>query len=336
MSLRDILMPGSIRKLADAVRAIVGALEFIQTGEEIPVRFRRRLAPVVIGQDGFLPPARGIVWDLRTKHPGGYYLPLDLSAPLPTHLNTSAYFDALGDDYPDQSFATKSIMAPSSLPTWTSRSWSAPTSSRLPTVCQRRQELRRSRSLGYAEFSNNEESALVRGTSAAGTVDVQLAIVAAFLTTFRHSGSRKTDLLDHTATDVNAASRTRRNVKWRIRGVTYDSPSVVALRHLRKGDCAVLLPGSTKNDPFALHFGDRPTYLPFLPDDPTNAAFRLQQPELLCPVPASSRRWSPLFCSDDTSRSLTHAQAGGTFNALATLAPGSAAAMALSLRSGRV
>ena len=64
MSLRDILMPGSIRKLADAVRAIADALEFIQTGEEIPVRFRRRLAPVVIGQDGFLPSARGIVWDL--------------------------------------------------------------------------------------------------------------------------------------------------------------------------------------------------------------------------------------------------------------------------------
>ena len=28
---------------------------------------------------------------------------LDFSTPLPTHLNTSAYFDALGDDYPDQS-----------------------------------------------------------------------------------------------------------------------------------------------------------------------------------------------------------------------------------------
>ena len=74
MSLRDILTPGSIRKLADAVRGIADALEFIQTGEEIPVRFRRRLAPVVIGQDGFLPSARGIVWDLRTKHPDGYYL----------------------------------------------------------------------------------------------------------------------------------------------------------------------------------------------------------------------------------------------------------------------
>ena len=39
-------------------------------------------------------------------------------------------------------------------------------------------ELRRLRSLGYFEFNNNEESAYVRATGAAGTVDVQLAIVA--------------------------------------------------------------------------------------------------------------------------------------------------------------
>ena len=159
---------------------------------------------------------------------------------------------------------------------------------------------------------------------------------AAFLTTLRHSGSRKADLLDHTAADFSAASMTRRNLKWRISGVTYDSPPAVALRDLRVGDCAILLPGCTKSDPFALHFGDRPMYLPFLPDDPTNAAFRLQQLELLCPVPASSRRRCPLFCSDDTSRSLTHAQADNTFNALATLALGPAVAMTLSLHSGRV
>ena len=68
MSLRDILMGGSIRKLAAAVLAIVDALKFMQRGEEIPVRIRRRLAPVVIGQDGFLPAAQGIVWDLSLIH----------------------------------------------------------------------------------------------------------------------------------------------------------------------------------------------------------------------------------------------------------------------------
>ena len=42
---------------------------------------------------------------------------------------------------------------------------------------------------------------------------------AAFLTILRHSGSRKADLLDHSAADFNAASMTRRNLKWRISGV---------------------------------------------------------------------------------------------------------------------
>ena len=161
---------------------------------------------------------------------------------------------------------------------------------------------------------------------------------AAFRTILRHSGFRNSDLLDHSAADFNAASMTRRNLKWRISGVkfAYESPPAVALGDLRAGDCAILIPGCTKSDPFALHFGDRPMCTPNLPGDPTNAAFRLQQLELLCPVPASSRRRPPLFCSDDTPRSLTHAQADGTFNATETLALGPAVAMTLSLHSGRV
>ena len=159
---------------------------------------------------------------------------------------------------------------------------------------------------------------------------------AAFLTTLRHSGSRKADLLDHSDADFDAASMSRRNLKWRIRGVLYENPPSVALRDLGPGDCAVLIPGCTKSDPFALHFGDRPIYLPYLPDDPTNAASRLQQLELLCPVPAASRRRVPLFCADEISRPLTHAQADNTFNALANIALGPAVAMTISLHSGRV
>ena len=179
MSLRDILMPGSIHKLANAVRAIVDALEFIQRGEEIPVRLRRRLAPVDVGQDGFLPSARGVVWDLRTKHPDGYYLPLDFSAPLPTYLNTSAYFDALGNDYPDQSFRHQAKYGALFFADLDLRIVVCPHLLSLADgFANVDKELRRLRSLGYVEFNNNEESALVRGTSAAGTVDVQLVIVA--------------------------------------------------------------------------------------------------------------------------------------------------------------
>ena len=100
MSLRDILMPGSIRKLADAVRAITDALRFIQRGDlgALPASPRA----------GRHQPGRFLA--LRSLHRLGSatqtprrILPLDFSAPLPTHLHTSAYFDALGDDHPDQS-----------------------------------------------------------------------------------------------------------------------------------------------------------------------------------------------------------------------------------------
>ena len=55
---------------------------------------------IVIGQDGFDDAARGVVWDLRSRHPDGHFLPLAFEEPITPHLNTDAMFDALGDDYP--------------------------------------------------------------------------------------------------------------------------------------------------------------------------------------------------------------------------------------------
>ena len=69
----------------------------------VPRELQAQLKTVVIGQVGFVKAARGIVWDLRQRHPDGYFMPLDFDAPLNTHLNTTALFDALGDDFPDQS-----------------------------------------------------------------------------------------------------------------------------------------------------------------------------------------------------------------------------------------
>ena len=69
----------------------------------VPRELQGQLKTIVIGQDGFVKAARGIVWDLRQRHPDGYFMPLDFDAPLNTHLNTQAVFDALGDDFPDQS-----------------------------------------------------------------------------------------------------------------------------------------------------------------------------------------------------------------------------------------
>ena len=162
------------------------------------------------------------------------------------------------------------------------------------------------------------------------------ASFAALLTTLRHTGARKADLLSYDDDDFDHSSMTRANLKWRISGSTYSSPLPIALRDLQRGDCAIIVPGCTKSDPFALHFGDKPMYLPYLPNDPTNAAARLASLEICCSVPATSRRRYPLFCADDVTRPLTHAQADNTFNSLATKALGPAVATTVSLHSGRV
>ena len=101
MALRDIFMPGSIRKPADAARAIIGTLEFMQRGEAIPAG-----ALPASPRAGRHRPGRSSA--LRSWHClgyylplDGYYLPLDFPAPLLTHLHTLAYFGALGDDCSD-------------------------------------------------------------------------------------------------------------------------------------------------------------------------------------------------------------------------------------------
>ena len=68
----------------------------------------RTAKPLIIGQDGFQPKARGIIWDTSTMHyddpsiPNGYFKPLDFDTKPPSHLNNQAFVDLLGDEYPDQ------------------------------------------------------------------------------------------------------------------------------------------------------------------------------------------------------------------------------------------
>ena len=102
-SLEEILPPWAIRKLAKELKPIIAAMKLHKAGLPIPHELQAQLKPIVIGQDGFVKAARGIVWDLRQRHPDGYFMPLDFDAPLNAHLNTQAMFDALGDDFPNQS-----------------------------------------------------------------------------------------------------------------------------------------------------------------------------------------------------------------------------------------
>ena len=106
-SIEEILYPWAIRKLAKELRPIIAIMKLDRDKLPVPDWLRAQLKTIVIGQDGFLPEARSIVWDLRSKHPDGYFLPLDFEAPIDTHLHARAFFGALGDEYPTRACATK-------------------------------------------------------------------------------------------------------------------------------------------------------------------------------------------------------------------------------------
>ena len=75
-----------------------------KNGKPAPECPTAQCSTIVIGQGGFVDAARGVVWDLRLRHPDGHFLPLAFDEPITSHLDTGAMFTALGDDYPaDQS-----------------------------------------------------------------------------------------------------------------------------------------------------------------------------------------------------------------------------------------
>lgn len=158
----------------------------------------------------------------------------------------------------------------------------------------------------------------------------------AFLPTLRDTGSRKADLLDVTPHDFDNSSMSKLNLKWFIGGVIVDCPDPAMLRALRPGDAAVLIPGCTKADPFAIMFGDKPMYLEFDPADANNAARNLRDLELAQPVAAEHRRTTPLFASDDCGTPMSHEIADVLFHAACAVCFEPSVANALSLHSGRV
>ena len=98
-----ILKPWAIRHLARKLKPIIAVMKLQKDGKPVPESLTAQCSTIVIGQDGFVDAARGVVWDLRSRHPDGHFLPLAFDEPITSHLNTDAMFTALGDDYPDQS-----------------------------------------------------------------------------------------------------------------------------------------------------------------------------------------------------------------------------------------
>jgi len=164
----------------------------------------------------------------------------------------------------------------------------------------------------------------------------QVTCFVALLTTLRHRGARKADLIPVTADEFDGRHMSRRHVKWHINGVVYDDPTPEQLRSLGDGDHAVVSPAASKADQFGLAFADRPAWLPVVPGDPLNAALALAALELDMPVRGAARKATPLFTSSAALRSMQHSEADSMFADLATRALGKKVAATLSLHSGRV
>ena len=89
------------------------------------------------------------------------------------------------------------------------------------------------------------------------------------------------------------------SLKWMIDGKTVLHPTVDQLRHLKKGDYAILMPGPSKADCFGMRWGNNPIWLPFDPEAAINAAAALAQWEIHAGVKPEDRRTTPLFCGPE-------------------------------------
>ena len=94
------------------------------------------------------------------------------------------------------------------------------------------------------------------------------------------------------------------NMKWLLKGETQPCArcSIKQLEELKDGDMGVLIPCTSKADPFGLIFGSTPIYLPVDHSDVANAALRIAQ--VLLKFPCSDDKWEsvPLFPMDTSFR----------------------------------
>ena len=96
-SITDLLYPWAMQLIDDWLTVQLEFLLAIESDKTAPRKSNKALA---LGQDAFLPEARGIVWDLR-RLSEGIIVPLDFDTPLDSHLNLELIAEELWD-HPDQ------------------------------------------------------------------------------------------------------------------------------------------------------------------------------------------------------------------------------------------
>ena len=102
------------------------------------------------------------------------------------------------------------------------------------------------------------------------------------------------------------------SVTWIIGGAAFTSAARDRLSSLATGDFCVVKPPICKNDPFALHFGTKPIWLP-VNDDPINAARAIAAMFLAVPAPTLHPELTPLFRASAAGEAIRHGEADETF-----------------------
>ena len=154
----------------------------------------------------------------------------------------------------------------------------------------------------------------------------------------RQGGFRKADVAS--LDEYEPHEMARANLTWYINvccnGTFQHVAELPDGYQLEDGDCAVLRPAVSKADQSAEAFGNMPVYLPFIVDDPCNAASALCALERKLPCHGAQRKRVPLLIIDDAFNPLTCDMIDRMFMALSTHALGSKRAGELSFHSCRV
>ena len=125
------------------------------------------------------------------------------------------------------------------------------------------------------------------------------------------------------------------SISWIIGGMSVPSTARDRLASLAVGDFCVIKPPICKNDPFALHFGTKPIWLP-VNDDPINAARAIAAMFLADPNPAQCPERTPLFRASAAGDAIRHGEADAVFRDLIAAAFPAADPSRWSLHSLRI
>jgi hypothetical protein len=145
--------------------------------------------------------------------------------------------------------------------------------------------------------------------------DPFFVVFKAVLCTGLSSGMRKAEMTLAAGVAFDATFVSRKSLTWIIKGVPVASPTREQLSSLAAGDYCGITPGTAKNDPYALHFGWKPIWLP-VHHAPTNAARAIADMLLAVPITNAAAASTPLFAVDSSGTPLRHGVADSTLSYL--------------------